>query len=470
MVSTPVAGCRLGCELSQGGSESLRDVRGVMVSLQSTLRYLDPFRGRGDAHRMSGEERSALLTINQKIAAKPSLNDVCDYLFETTQEVIPFDRIGLAFLEEQGGRLVSHYARAKYEPLLLTKGYVGELRGSSLESIVKTGQPRIIGDLERYLQDHPGSHSSYLLVREGVRSSLTCPLVVEGRVLGFLFRSSREKGTYGSHHVELQTAINERLSQAMEKAWRIEQLTAANHAYMEMLAFVSHEIKNPVASMVTDAKLLSGGYLGELDESQRDKVDRLIKKGEYLLDLVGEYLDLARIEGGELAVDPREVDVVAEVVAPCLDLVHSQLVASGMRLDLRLPKETVMAECDPGLLRIVLANLLGNACKYGKQGGEIRVAVVREPSRLEVSVWNEGVGFPPEDRAKLFRRFSRLNRPEFRGMRGTGVGLYTAWRIIQLHRGRIRARSEPGSWAEFAFELSQPLMLDAVPAPSRGGG
>lgn len=440
-----------------------------MVSLQSTLRYLDPFRGRGEARRISAEERSILLTINQKIAAKPSLNDVCDYLFETARGVIPFDRIGLAFLEEDGRRLVSHYARASYHPLLLTKGYVGELRGSSLESIVKTGQPRIIEDLERYLEAHPNSHSSYLLVREGVHSSLTCPLVVEGRVLGFLFRSSRQVGVYNSHHVQLQMAINERLSQAVEKAWRIEQLVAANHAYMEMLAFVSHEIKNPVASMVTDAKLLSEGYLGPLDERQRDKVDRLINKGEYLLDLVGEYLDLARIEGGELVLRPRDVDVVAEVVAPSLDLVQAQFAATGSRLDLRLPKETVAAQCDAGLLRIVLVNLLSNACKYGREGGEIRLTVVRDPERLEVSVWNEGVGFSPEDRGKLFRRFSRLHQSEFRGKRGTGVGLYTSWRIIQLHRGRIRARSDPGRWAEFAFELSQPLTLDAGSAPPSGG-
>jgi signal transduction histidine kinase len=439
-----------------------------MVSLQSTLRYLDPFKGRGDDQRISGDERAVLLTINEKIAAKPSLNDVCDYLFETTRSLIPFDRIGLAFIEDEGHRLVSQYARADYEPLLLTRGYVGELRGSSLEGVIKTCQPRIINDLQSYLEEHPSSHSSYLLVREGIRSSLTCPLVVEGRVLGFMFRSSRQRDTYKPHHVQLQMAINERLSQAVEKAWRIEQLVSANHAYMEMLAFVSHEIKNPVASMVTDAKLLSGGYLGPLEERQREKVVRLIGKGEYLLDLVGEYLDLARIEGGELQLHvERGVDVVQSVVVPALELVHPQIEAAEMSLDLRLPRDTVRGEFDPGLLRIVLVNLLGNAAKYGKRGGVVRLSAVCEPGRLEMSVWNEGVGFSPEDRGKLFRRFSRLHQPQFRSVRGTGVGLYNAWHIIQLHRGRIRARSEPGSWAEFAFELSQPLPLDSA-ADARG--
>jgi signal transduction histidine kinase len=77
---------------------------------------------------------------------------------------------------------------------------------------------------------------------------------------------------------------------------------------------------------------------------------------------------------------------------------------------------------------------------------------------VEIAVWNEGPGFAPEDRGRLFQRFSRL-RTRGEAKRGTGVGLYSAWRIVQLHNGRIRARSEPGSWAEFAFELPQPLDL-----------
>jgi signal transduction histidine kinase len=72
-------------------------------------------------------------------------------------------------------------------------------------------------------------------------------------------------------------------------------------------------------------------------------------------------------------------------------------------------------------------------------------------------VWNEGPGFAPEDRGRLFQRFSRLRSSHGDNKRGTGVGLYSSWRIIQLHNGRIRARSEPGEWAEFAFELAQPL-------------
>ena len=148
-------------------------------------------------------------------------------------------------------------------------------------------------------------------MREGVRSSLTCPLIVEGRVVGFIFRSSRTPYTYGPQHIELQMAITERLSQAVEKAWRIEQLEEANYAYTQMLGFVSHELKSPVASMVTDAQILAQGYLGDLTPEQRAKVVSMARKGQYLLSLVREYLDLARVEGGELRLATRSrVDVM----------------------------------------------------------------------------------------------------------------------------------------------------------------
>ena len=432
------------------------------MSLQSTLRYLDPFRGRASRVRITDDERATLRIVNQKVAAEQSLNDLADFLFERTRTLIPCDRIGLAFIDESGRRVFAHYARADYTPLLLTRGYAADLGGGSLEHVIRSGEPRIIDDLEAYAAERPSSHASGLLVREGVRSSLTCPLVVEGRVVGFLFRDSNRPHAFDAHHVQLEMAISERLSQAVEKAWRIEQLTAANHAYLEMLAFVSHEIKNPIASLVTDTRLLADGYLGPLEPQQVDKLERVIFKGQYLLGLVQDYLDLARIDGGGLElVHCTGVDVVQEIILPAIDLVRPQIDEADMRLQLDVPASAVVADCDPALIRIVLVNLLGNAAKYGRPGGEIRLKAIREPERLEVSVWNEGEGFRPEERGRLFQRFSRLRSSGGANKRGTGVGLYTSWRIVQLHNGRIRARSEPGQWAEFAFELTQPRQTEA---------
>ena len=437
----------------------------------SAVRYVDPFRDQQALAPISGEERTILRTVNQKIAARPSLRAIVDYLFEKTQGLIPCDRMGLAFVDENGQLVTSYYNRASYDDLLIDKDYAEALQGSSLADVLRTGLPRIIDDLEKYLLAHPRSRSTRLLVREGVRSSLTCPLSVEGRVVGFVFRSSRATGTYQTRHIELQMAIAERLSQAVEKAWRIEQLEEANHAYTQMLGFVSHELKSPVASMVTDAQILAQGYLGEVTPEQKTKIESMARKGQYLLSLVREYLDLARVEGGELQLAPRSrVNVNEEVIEEAIDLVRPQLDAHGMVLVTELPQAPVpQVCCDPVLLRIVLVNLLDNAVKYGNEGGEVRVtAEIAAPrgsnaARLRVSVCNEGPGFSAEQRNKLFRRFSRLDDPALKTRRGTGVGLYNAWRIIQLHNGRITAKSKHGEWAKFSFEV--PATPDC-PAPA----
>lgn len=427
----------------------------------TAVRYVDPFRDARALQPITGSERTLLLQVNQKIAARPSLRAIVDYLFDSTQELIPCDRIGLAFVDPEGHRVTSYYNRAAYEPLLIDRDYSQDLRGSSLRAVLENGLPRIIRDLEEYLEQHPRSGSTRLLVKEGVRSSLTCPLSVEGRIVGFIFRSSRTPDMYHSKHIELQMAIAERLSQAVEKAWRIEQLEQANFAYMQMLGFVSHELKSPVASMVTDARLIADGYLGEVRPEQKEKLERLIRKGDHLLGLVREYLDLARVEGSELEARLQpSVDFRGEVLDDAADVVRPHIEARGMRLIVVTPGEPrPRVCCDPALMRVVLTNLLDNAAKYGREGGEIRVTLEVVASRrikaeaLRVSVRNEGPGFSSAQRNKLFRRFSRLDTPELRGTKGTGVGLYNSWRIVQLHHGFITADSKKGEWAQFCVEI-----------------
>ena len=133
---------------------------------------------------LTADERAILRLVNQRVAALPTLDDVIDLLFERTAGIFPFDRMGLPSSKRAADASCRCYVRATYERVLLAKGYSEDLRDSSLERVLERGTPRIIDDLERYLAEHPRSRSTRLLVREGVRSSLTCPLIVEGRVVG----------------------------------------------------------------------------------------------------------------------------------------------------------------------------------------------------------------------------------------------------------------------------------------------
>ena len=411
----------------------------------------------GVATGFSAAEEEALAHINLKAAEGNSLEEILQAIFDRIQAMIPCDRIGLAFLSDDDSRVEARVAIANYGPLRLQNGYAADLLGSSLERVLQSGRPRIIGDLALYARAHPHSDATQRLLREGIRSNLTCPLAVDGRPLGFLFFSSRRPNAYSQREVLLELKVAQRLGRAVERAYRMGQVESSKRAYMELLGFVSHELKNPLASIISEGKVLEGGYLGPMNDTRRKMVAKMVRKAEFLLELVREYLDLARLEQGHLQVRPQKgVKVMDQVILPALDMIQPQLDENAMKLVSHVPEGRLEAECDPALMTIVLVNLLGNAAKYGKVGGTVELSVEAHPA-LRVSITNEGPGFQEHERTLLFRKFSRIPSRELASRKGSGVGLYTTWWIVNHHGGKIWADSEPGRWARFTFEIPQPL-------------
>jgi signal transduction histidine kinase len=394
-----------------------------------------------------------------------SLFEVLDSLYDALYPIIPFDRLGVAFHNEETGLVSLRWVRSENSVAAIDKGYWAVLKGSSLEPILRTGRPRIINDYEEYLARHPDSRSGRDALREGIRSNLTCPLRAGSRLIGLLFFSSRRPNTYHPSHVDAFLAVAESLSLAVEKVKLIDDIEQAKRNYAQVLYFVAHELKAPLASIVTVGTTLLEGYLGKLAAPQAEKVERMVASSNYLINLVRDYLDLSQIETGEMNYRPvPAVDLVEAVIRPTVELQRPQAEARGMRIE--LDAEYLAAPCDPALVRVVFNNLLGNAVKYGRAGGRIAVRLVRRAftdfadtgdRRRDwwalFSVRNEGPGFSPEQKQQLFARFQRLNHPEHKGTSGSGLGLYISRQIVLKHGGEITAESEPGRWAEFAFRL-----------------
>lgn len=403
-----------------------------------------------ESENLKRDERELLADMNERVAAGQDLDEIMTFVFERTRAVYPCDRLSLAFVAQEGDRVSARWTRADYEPLRLKPGYTESFRGSSLEDVLLHGRLRVIYDLEAYGREHPDSVSTRLLLEEGVRSSMTCALYAADRPVALFFRSARQPRAYTDRHIKLHWAMAGRMAQAVEKAWRIEQLSEANRSYMEMLGFVSHELKGPLGNVLTGGRILLDGYIGDLSEKQRTFVERMVRNADYLTGLVKEYLDLARMEGGDLSLHAQAgIDIQTDLIEPSLALFEDDIRKKGV--DLRVDVDDGMkGSGDPALLRIVLVNLIGNALKYGaEEKGEIRIAFQRDGGDAVLSVWNRGPGFSEEERHKLFKKFSRLSAPELASRKGSGVGLYTCRRILALHQGRMDARSAPGEWAEF---------------------
>ena len=231
-----------------------------------------------------------------------------------------------------------------------------------------------------------------------------------------------------------------------------QELARVNKGYMEILGFVSHEIKGPLSASLLSAASLQQGAPGELNETQRRLIAIVCRNLEYAADMIRDYLDLSRIEKGEIVPQPARLSVRGEVIEPVIADLAPAIESSRMTVILDVPEELSLS-ADRRLLRIVFQNLIGNAAKYGREGGRIQVSVKELSDAWEFHVWNEGIGVPADRQHSLFTKFGRILDPRALGVKGTGLGLFIVRDILLRHGGDIRFECEEGRWADFIFTL-----------------
>ena len=169
-------------------------------------------------------ELKTLVDLIGRINEGRRLGEVLDFVYESFRSLIPFDRIGFAALLDDGETLRAEWARSDGRYTEVPVGYRASIVGSSLEAVIRKGEPRIIEDLEAYLREHPESESTRRLVATGLRSNLTCPLRSGGRIVGCLFFASATPRAYTDEHVLFFRSITEALSTIVEKSRLYEDL------------------------------------------------------------------------------------------------------------------------------------------------------------------------------------------------------------------------------------------------------
>lgn len=170
------------------------------------------------------ERASKLATITRKINEGLVLEDILDQVYESFSTLIPYDRIGFALLEDGTRRVRAHWARSEASEIKLPLGYTADLEQTSLGEVMRSGRPRILNDLEAYLEANPDSESTRRIVAEGMCSSLTCPLLIMGQPVGFLFFSSMQKHAYSGVHQGVFLQIAGQLAVTLEKSRLYEGL------------------------------------------------------------------------------------------------------------------------------------------------------------------------------------------------------------------------------------------------------
>jgi len=267
---------------------------------------------------------------------------------------------------------------------------------------------------------------------------------------------------------EMAAALQERDEQLRQSHRQLADMTAQlqqwNDDYLSTLEFISHELRNQTAAAKLNLLALRDGYVGKLSPAQDETLDDVLQTVHRTEEMLSNYLNLSRIEKGELQVRTRPVRLGAEVVEPVLKDLQPRFTAARMHVHSDLSPELV-TQADPALLQTVYESLLTNAVKYGRPGGEVKLWGRPVNGMLEMHVWNEGPGVPPEQLDELFGKFCRLAPPGDEA-RGTGLGLFIDREIVRRHGGEIRAESRYGEWIDFVFTLPRPdeILLPAAAA------
>jgi diguanylate cyclase (GGDEF)-like protein len=215
-------------------------------------------------------EVERLSKITEKVNAGLVLDEVLNYFYESFLTLIPYNRIGLALLEDEGRFVRARWARSDSTEIHLKEGYSAPLEGSSLEEILRTGKPRILNDLEGYLSDHPKSESTELIVQEGMRSSLTCPLIALGKPIGFLFFSSTEVDTFKDVHQDLFMRIAGQLSVILEKSRLYQQVIELNRKLLAAQSALEHRATHDMLTNVWNRAAIMEVLDKELSRSRRE--------------------------------------------------------------------------------------------------------------------------------------------------------------------------------------------------------
>jgi signal transduction histidine kinase/ActR/RegA family two-component response regulator len=244
-----------------------------------------------------------------------------------------------------------------------------------------------------------------------------------------------------------------------------DEAREANRRKSYFLANMSHELRTPLNSILGFGRLLE---LDKLSTEQRVSVSYMIQSGEHLLGLIDEVLDISRMERGHmrLSLEPVAVhDIVEGAIGMCRPL--------ALRRGIRIFDETAPnmghIRADRQRFKQVLVNLLANAVKYNRDGGEIRVTLTSERAgALRVSVIDTGIGVASEDLSRLFQPFERLSA-DGTGVEGTGLGLALTKKLMIAMDGEVGVSSRVGEGSTFWVELpvAEPPDESADNEPSR---
>jgi PAS domain S-box-containing protein len=381
-----------------------------------------------------------------------------------------FRRVAVAHVDPKKVELANELRRMQ-QPSIQDPGGVG--------AVVRTGKPELVElvtdeMIVKALADRP---EQLALIRGlGLVSAMVVPLSARGRVIGAIsFVSAESRRRYGAADLAIAEELSRRASYAIENAMVVSELALATRKKDEFLAMLGHEMRNPLAPIVTATALIRAR--GSATARELDILDRQAK---HLTRLVDDLLDITRITSGKLSLQRARVQL-ADVLAQAVESTNAALEAKRLRLLVDVPASSMPVDGDRERLVQVITNILVNAAKFTPAGKAVYVTARTEGSQAAITVRDEGQGIAADLLPHVFDLFTQGPQATDRRHGGLGLGLALARSLVVAHGGRIEAAS-PGPDRGTTVTVVLPLLETAheagtpdtearngtpVPAPAR---
>ncbi len=289
-------------------------------------------------------------------------------------------------------------------------------------------------------------------------------------VLDVIIHSNYKTHLTSQMHIASMTAAFddlERTNQELKEA--NAQLQDLDQLKSNFVATVSHELRTPLTSVIGYSEMLLEGMAGEINQEQRSYVETILEKGESLLGLIGQVLDLSRIESGNSEMQ-RQASDVGQLIELSLSDVLPQAQSRGLTMRQEVAEGLLPIAVDADKIRRVITNLLGNAVKFTQPEGEVTISVnfgeakppgadqfdIFEPERnqyLRIDVKDSGIGIPASKLNQVFESFYQVDNTSTREFGGSGLGLSIARNFIRAHDGWLDVESEEGVGSTFTVWL-----------------
>jgi signal transduction histidine kinase len=322
-------------------------------------------------------------------------------------------------------------------------------------AVVHSGHSQIVEMVtDDYLRSIARDAIHLGLLRELAPTSyIIIPLAARGRILGsLLFATDNYSGRrYIDHDLAIAAEVGRRMSLAVDNATLYRAAEQAAHTREEMVAVVSHDLKNPLATIQMAVSFLKEEIVpdDEAHSLERKQLDVIHRSAARMHRLIHDLLDTAAIEAGHVQL-ARAPTTAYELVIDAIELLRPLAAAKRVELLAVVPAGLPSVEADRERMLQVFSNIGGNAIKFTPPGGRVEFGATDHGPALEFIICDNGPGIAAEDLKHVFERYWQAERTK---SMGSGLGLPIAKRLIEAHGGNIRADSQLGAGSRFTFTL-----------------